>query len=114
MTTPRATAIYARISLDAEGEAKGVKRQVDDCTAKAKELGWPIADTYVDNDVSAYSGKIRPAYERMLTDMQDGTIDAVLVYNSDRLNRSPEEFERFRRIALAGLTEMMGTRPPQK
>ena len=107
MTTPRATAIYARISLDAEGEAKGVKRQVDDCTAKAKELGWPIADTYVDNDVSAYSGKIRPAYERMLTDMQDGTIDAVLVYNSDRLNRSPEEFERFRRIALAsGITNV--------
>ncbi len=107
MTTPTASAIYARISLDHEDLGKGVDRQVADCTKLAKQLGWTVADTYVDNNVSAYSGKRRPEYERMLADIEDGTIDAVLVYNMDRLTRQPREFERFNDIATAaGLTNV--------
>jgi len=99
MTTPRAAAIYARISLDAEGEAKGVKRQVADCRKLAADLGWTVAEEYVDNDTSAYSGKPRPAYERMLADIESGTVDGVLIYNLDRLTRRPIEFEQFHAIA---------------
>ena len=50
---------------------------------------------YVDNDISAYSGKRRPDYERMLADLADGTVDAVLVYHVDRLTRRPIELEQF-------------------
>ena len=53
---------------------------------------------YVDNDISAYSGKLRPAYERMLDDIRVGAIDAVLVYNLDRLTRRPAEFEDFNAV----------------
>jgi site-specific DNA recombinase len=91
--------IYARISLDSEGEGKGVKRQIADCQKLATELGWPVVEEYVDNDVSAYSGKARPAYERMLQDIESGAIDAILVYNLDRLTRRPKEFEAFNEIA---------------
>jgi site-specific DNA recombinase len=101
MTTPTTAAIYARISLDQEGLGKGVDRQVADCKLLAKQLGWTVTDHYVDNDVSAYSGKHRPQYERMLADIEDGTVDAVLVYNLDRLTRQPKEFERFNDIAAA-------------
>src|SRR5664280_1719093 len=101
MPTLTNAAIYARISLDAEGEGKGVKRQVEDCHKLAQDLGWPVAEEYVDNDHSAYSGKPRPAYERMLADIKSGAIDAVLVYNLDRLTRRPQEFETFNEIVTA-------------
>ena len=45
--------------------------------------------------MSAYTGKRRPEYERMLADLADGLVDAVLVYNIDRLTRRPAELEQF-------------------
>jgi len=49
---------YARISDDAEQLGLGVGRQQDD-TRKLVELrGWTCADTYLDNDVSAYQPKV--------------------------------------------------------
>ena len=95
MNTPSAAGIYARISSDVDGTGLGVQRQVEDCRKLAKELGWPVREEYVDNDVSAYSGKKRPSYQRMLQDITDGLIDAVLVYHIDRLTRRPIELEEF-------------------
>lgn len=93
--TPRAAAVYARISSDTEGTRAGVERQVTDCQTLAESLGWVVAGTYVDNDLSAYTGKRRPEYERMLGDLADGLVDAVIVYNIDRLTRRPAELEAF-------------------
>lgn len=73
----------------------GVARQVEDCQRLAKQLGWTVAEVYQDNDFSAYSGKQRPAYQRMLADLSDGTRDGVLVYHVDRLTRRPIELEDF-------------------
>ncbi len=101
MTTPTSAAIYARISSDTEGTGKGVERQIEDCRRLATEFGWPVHDEYVDNDISAYSGKRRPAYERMLDDIRDGTVDAVIVYNLDRLIRQMIQFEEFNDSWLA-------------
>ena len=102
MATPvRAAAIYARISSDQDGTTLGVQRQLEDCRKLAADLGWPVADEYVDNDVSAYSGKRRPQYERMLSDLADGTRDAVLIYHVDRLTRRPIELEQFLDVLTA-------------
>lgn len=90
-----AAAIYARISSDAHGLGLGVARQEDDCRRLAEQLGWPVAEVYVDNDLSAFTGKRRPAYERMLSDMRDGRRDAVVCYHLDRLTRRPIELEEF-------------------
>jgi DNA invertase Pin-like site-specific DNA recombinase len=100
MPTPTNAAIYARISLDAEGEGKGVTRQTEDCHKLAAALGWIIGDEYIDNDISAYSGKHRPEYERMLDDIRTGSVDGVLIYNLDRLTRRPGEFEQFHDLAV--------------
>ena len=91
----RAAAIYARISSDPEGDRLGVTRQREDCEALAARKGWPVAEVYIDDDRSAYSGKPRPEYRRMLADMTERQIDAVLVYNLDRLHRQPRELEAF-------------------
>lgn len=95
MTKVRAAAIYARISSDVEGSGLGVARQLEDCRKLADSLGWPVAEEYVDNDLSAYTGKRRPGYERMLADLRDGERDAVIVYHVDRLTRRPIELEQF-------------------
>ncbi|MEE3126065.1 MAG: recombinase family protein [Actinomycetota bacterium] len=95
MSTPVATAIYTRISADIEGLGLGVARQREDCESLAATLGWPVAQVYSDNDVSAYSGKPRPEYQRMLDDLREGNVDAVIVYHPDRLTRRPLELEQF-------------------
>ena len=94
-STPTRAAIYARISSDTDGTRAGVERQIADCHTLADRLGWTVAAEYVDNDISAYSGKPRPEYQRMLADLADGLIDAIVVYNIDRLTRRPAELEHF-------------------
>jgi site-specific DNA recombinase len=92
---PNAAAIYARISSDPDGDQLGVTRQVQDCVALANLRGWAVLDQYVDDDRSAYSGKARPEYQRMLDDMRAGVVDAVIVWHLDRLHRQPKELEAF-------------------
>lgn len=87
--------IYCRISRDREGAGLGVDRQREDCLALAVQLGWTVVDTYVDNDLSAYSGKTRPDYERLLADIEAGRVTAVLAWHADRLHRSTVELERY-------------------
>lgn len=89
------TAIYCRISQDRAGSELGVTRQREDCIKKAAELGWSVAEIFTDNDISAYSGKRRPAYEDMLAGMEAGNFDAVVAWHNDRLHRHPAELERF-------------------
>jgi site-specific DNA recombinase len=104
---PAAAAIYARISSDPEHTSLGVKRQIADCETYAGHRGWPIHDVYVDDDRSAYSGRVRPAYRRMLTDIADGAVDAVVVWHLDRLHRQPRELEEFFEVCdRAGLRSM--------
>jgi DNA invertase Pin-like site-specific DNA recombinase len=73
----------------------GVGRQREDCEKLIDARGWELAGLYVDNDVSAYSGKPRPEYLRLLSDLEAGTIDAVVAWHPDRLHRSPVELEGF-------------------
>ncbi len=105
----QAAAIYARISSDPEGTALGVGRQLEDCRKLAAERGWMVAEEYIDNDVSAYSGKVRPAFERMGEHVRDGLRDAVIVYNFDRLTRQPIELERFAATCLAAGMRTLAT-----
>ncbi len=95
MAKVKSAAIYARISSDIEGSGLGVARQLQDCRKLAESLGWTVGEEYVDNDISAYSGKLRPSYQRMLRDLREGRRDAVIVYHVDRLTRRPIELEEF-------------------
>jgi site-specific DNA recombinase len=81
-------------------------RQREDCVALCKQRGWEWTE-YTDNDRSASNGQPRPAYVRLLADIRAGLIDAVVVWDLDRLHRRPAELEEFidlaneRRLALA-------------
>ena len=98
MTT--VAAVYLRQSLDRDGNELGIARQREDCLKLAADKGWK-AQEYVDNDTSASTGKVRPAYERMLSDIRDGYIGAVVAWDLDRLHRRPIELESFMALADA-------------
>lgn len=85
-----------------------MKRQLLDCRAEAERRGWHVSEEYVDDDVSAYSEKKRPAYERMLLDIAEGRRDGVIVWHMDRLHRRPIELERFvATCTLAGVSDVV-------
>lgn len=86
-------AVYVRISSDRAGAGLGVARQEEDCRALCARLGWQVASVYPDNDVSAYSGRRRPQWERLNADVAAGLIDAIVCWHVDRLTRSPRELE---------------------
>jgi site-specific DNA recombinase len=101
-------AIYCRISSDREDERLGVDRQEKDCRKLCKEREWTALVPYVDNDISAADPKKkRPAYERMLRDIANHRVDAVVVWDEDRLHRRPIELEEFVKVCeSAGMTTM--------
>ena len=101
--TAVAAAIYCRISRDHDGLRAGVDRQEADCRAECERRGWTVTGLYADNDVSAYTGKARPGYNRLLTALASGTSNAVVAWHNDRLHRSPAELEDF--ISLVERTE---------
>lgn len=98
----RRAAVYARIS-PTPGEGAGWQRQLVDCQALIAERGWELIGEYVDRDTSAYRRKRRPEWERMLTDLDSGLVDALVVYHPDRAYRRGEALE-----ALIDVVERRG------
>src|SRR6266516_6355969 len=100
-------AIYARISSDRDSDGLGVRRQLADCEALAQRKRWTVIERYVDDDVSAWSGRPRTEYRRLLDDIRSGFLDAVLVWHLDRLHRQPRELEEFFEVVdAAGLSRL--------
>lgn len=105
----RSAAVYARISADVAVKSLGVQRQLEDCRKLAADRGWVVGREHVDNDVSAYSGKVRAGYESMCNDLAAGVRDAVIVYNLDRLHRRPAELEGFVALCEAAGVNQVAT-----
>lgn len=96
MAAPKRVAIYTRVSLDRTGEGLAVDRQLARCRKQieAKDYaGWQEVGHYSDNSISAYTGKHRPEWERLLSDIRAGRVDIVLAWHLDRMTRSVLELE---------------------
>lgn len=89
-TTAQRAAIYARISLDKQEEA-GVKRQIHLATKHAEADEAKVVATYVDNNISAFSGDPRPDYNKLIHAIENREIDVVYVYTLDRLTRRTKD-----------------------
>ena len=97
---------YVRISSDPLETEKGIGRQREDVLVKAEGLDWDVVEFYEENDTSAYKKRrirlpdgrsvwrvVRPEFRRMLADYEDGKIDAIIVYDLDRLARQNRDLE---------------------
>jgi site-specific DNA recombinase len=87
-------AIYCRISRDAEDAGLGVARQEKLCRNVCRQHGWPVAEVFTDNDVSAAGRKPRPAFDQLLAAVEDGRFRVVVALDLDRLTRSHKDLLR--------------------
>jgi site-specific DNA recombinase len=79
-------------SLDAQREAG------ENYIASQKHTGWVcLTDRY---DDGGYSGGTieRPAFQRLMADVEAGKVDCILVYKIDRLSRSLVDFARIMEV----------------
>src|SRR5690606_16064558 len=98
-TPKRRCAVYTRKSSD-EGldqEYNSLEAQRDAglaYIASQRHEGWvAVDDTYDDGGFSG-GNMDRPALKRLMTDIEAGHIDIVVVYKIDRLTRSLPDFAR--------------------
>lgn len=112
--------VYTRVSTDAQGEDGKVSLPEQERMAKAciESKGWQYVRTYEDN---GYSGRTtdRPALQQMLTDIENGEVDAIVIYKLDRLSRKQrdtlsiiEEFLLKNEVDLVSLNETLDTSSP--
>jgi site-specific DNA recombinase len=120
MTDRRRCAIYTRKSTD-EGLEQGfnsLHAQREACEAYIKSQaheGWaPLRTLYDDGGFSGGSME-RPALQRLLSDIDTGLIDTVVVYKVDRLTRSLSDFARIvetfdtRGVSFVSVTQQFNT-----
>jgi DNA invertase Pin-like site-specific DNA recombinase len=83
----------------------GIERQREDCEKIAAGLGLQITDWYIDNSVGAShrseSKGHRPEYRRLLTDIEAGRIQTVIIWTEDRLHRQVIELAEFLKVCEA-------------
>ncbi|MEU7710639.1 recombinase family protein [Micromonospora chalcea] len=84
--------IYARLSLDKLGNELGVDRQLEACRELAARQGWTVTRELIDNSISATTGRVRPAFEKLLT--LSPKPEAIIVWHLDRLVRLTRELDR--------------------
>ncbi|MFI2202645.1 recombinase family protein [Streptomyces sp. NPDC020192] len=96
--------IYARISDDREGRQNGVDRQERQCRQLAGKNGDEVVAVFTDDDRSAYSGKPRPDYLKMLAFLRAGHADGALALAPTRFYRRLDDgLEFFKLIAEKSL-----------
>ena len=111
-------AIYARASVSRASEFDSVTAQVEACSAyidSQRSNGWlRLPDPFIDDGYSG--GNVdRPAFTRLMADVESGKVDAVCVYKLDRLSRSLVDFARVveslekRGVALVSVTQSFST-----
>ncbi len=120
---------YARISEDPHDTMRGVTRQREDIAAEVARLGGDPDQIswYIENDTSAYKKKrvravdtagrpydalrvIRPVWADALHALRTGVLDALVVWDLDRLARDPRDLEdAIEVVELHGVQVRSGT-----
>ena len=104
----RRCAIYTRksTSVGLEQDFNSLDAQREACTAYIeKQTGWTLLGDRYDDGGFTGANIERPAFQKLLTDIDERRIDVVVVYKVDRLSRSLLDFaklmERFGRAGTS-------------
>jgi DNA invertase Pin-like site-specific DNA recombinase len=91
--------LYGRLSEvrareGAEARETSTDRQLGDMLGWCERSGATPHRTYREEGISAYTGRHRPEFERLLADLDAGELDAVVCWRLDRLARNHADFQR--------------------
>jgi len=82
-------ALYCRVSTEEQAsEGYSISAQLQTLRQYTSLYGWQIAEEYVDEGISGKDIKGRPAMQRLISDVDKGKFQAVLVWKISRLSRS--------------------------
>jgi DNA invertase Pin-like site-specific DNA recombinase len=79
------------MSMDRTGEELGVSRQREDIEAMVRRAAGEVAETYIDNDVSASGRKPRPQFNALMDAVSRGDVECVAAWSLDRLTRNARD-----------------------
>jgi site-specific DNA recombinase len=113
-------AIYTRKSSEEglEQDFNSLHAQREACEAFIKSQageGWRLVKTAYDDGGLSGGTMERPALQRLLTDINEGMVDVVVVYKVDRLTRSLTDFARMvevfdaRGVSFVAVTQQFNT-----
>ena len=99
----RRCAIYTRKSteegLDQEFNTLDAQRESGEAfIVSQRHLGWECLPEHYDDGGFTGANIERPAMQRLLTDIEAGKVDVVMVYKVDRLSRSLLDFARLMEV----------------
>jgi DNA invertase Pin-like site-specific DNA recombinase len=103
--TPIRCAIYTRKSttIGLEQEFNSLDAQWEACSGFVRrQEGWTLVDERYDDGGFTGASADRPAFQRLLADVDAGKIDIVVVYKVDRLSRSLLDFAKLAERLAAG------------
>ena len=112
-------AAYIRVSTDEQAESGySLQLQRERIAAQIAAKGWELYNTYEDGGQSG--GKLeRPALQEMLSDIDAGNVQAVVIYKLDRLSRKQrdtmyliEDVFLKQNIELVSISESLDTSSP--
>lgn len=82
--------IYVRVSSKEQVEGYSIGEQIERLKAYCAAMGWTVVGVYIDPGHTG-ANMNRPDLQRMISDVNDGGIDKVVVYKLDRLSRSQKD-----------------------
>ena len=110
---PVRAAAYQRISeIMTAGDEHGVNNQRADQQRTAAARGYTIVMSEADNDLSAFTGRRRPGYEKIIAAAQRGEIDIILVFQLSRFWRNRVERAQGIKILSEARISIVATRGP--
>ncbi|MCC6644561.1 MAG: recombinase family protein [Polyangiaceae bacterium] len=92
---PKRCAIYTRKSTSAglDQAFNSLDAQRDACLSYvARQAGWTVVPERYDDGGFTGANTDRPAFQRLMNDVDAGAIDVIVVYKVDRLSRSLLDF----------------------
>ncbi len=91
--------LYERVStgIQDSAESRSVEQQNRAGSTAAQDQGWRVAGRYPDPGLSAsrFARRGRPEWSRLVTDIEAGRLDIVVMWASSRGGRELEEWARF-------------------
>jgi DNA invertase Pin-like site-specific DNA recombinase len=116
----RRCAVYTRKSSEEglEQEFNSLHAQREACEAFIKSQageGWRLIRIHYDDGGLSGATMERPALQRLMIDIDNGLVDAVVVYKVDRLTRSLADFAKMvevfdaRGVSFVAVTQLFNT-----